>query len=625
MSPQQWDRTKRIALEARVEETKFDSLVLLYCIDMKNSELGCNYLEHIEKENNGRLSNDVLSLCLKMLTKLNHSEAEILRMADRMMNSGEPLEEDHLPSLIGALSTTSEWEKGLELMKNYKSLTEKPVVSQRVLQKLCVAALRNNRLAEVKAVAMEAKFNETQFDSSVMNACLEEKNVAWARAYFDLVERQHKRECSIFMLTQYLSILELSEECVDEDILAIVVRLGAMHPMPADVLTAIISALCTTAAWQKAVPMLQYYRGKDGKLHVPIHLCKKLCIAHIRHGHPEESWQYLDMFFENSGAVGKVRPAIDDVIQAYLQYANTLKTEEAKEEAMIILFNKLGELQAFPDIETKDRISKYAQDLGWQVRDVSFPNKRSVCSVCNTELGVTVLSDRDFQDLQETFFNKVIKESNIFLNTSPDEWGSFIRVCKNNAPFTHVMDGLNVGLSNRHRKGKQAQRLHSVLMQIHDRCRHANVLIIGSKHMLNWAGINQVKRRAVIYLLDNETKDDLFFIYAAMMSGQQAKIVTKDQMRNHAFKLASRKFQHDFRLWQQQAQVKVFDNNETGQKCQLDEPAPFTHACQGSEGVFHLPYDNGRLTYDWQLPNSWLCLVKEGRKKKENSFNTLRE
>ena len=84
--------------------------------------------------------------------------------------------------------------------------------SQRVLQKLCVAALRNNRLAEVKAVAMEAKFNESQFDSSVMNACQEEKNVAWARAYFDLVERQQKRECSIFMLTQYLSILELSEE-----------------------------------------------------------------------------------------------------------------------------------------------------------------------------------------------------------------------------------------------------------------------------------------------------------------------------------------------------------------------------------------------------------------------------
>ena len=57
---------------------------------------------------------------------------------------------------------------------------------------------------------------------------------------------------------------------MDEDILAIVVRLGAVHPMPADVLTAIISALCTTAAWQKAVPMLQYYRGKDRQLHVPI-------------------------------------------------------------------------------------------------------------------------------------------------------------------------------------------------------------------------------------------------------------------------------------------------------------------------------------------------------------------
>merc|ERR1719154_386642 len=289
MSPQQWDRTKRIALEARVEESKFDSLVLLYCIDMKNSALGCNYLEHIEKENNGWLSNDVLSLCLKMLTTLNHSEPEILRMANRMMNSGEPLGEDHLPSLIETLSTTPEWRKGLELMKKYKPLKAKSTVPQAVLEKLCLAGLRNGGLSEVQTAAMETQCNQTQFDSRVMNACLEEKNVAWARAYFDLVERQQKRECSIFMLTQYLSILALSEECVDEDILAIVVRLGAVHPMPADVLTAIISALCTTAAWQKAVPMLQYYRGKDRQLHVPIHLCRKLCVAHIRHGHLEES------------------------------------------------------------------------------------------------------------------------------------------------------------------------------------------------------------------------------------------------------------------------------------------------------------------------------------------------
>ena len=52
--------------------------------------------------------------------------------------------------------------------------------------------------------------------------------------------------------------------------------------------------------------------------------------------------------------------------------------QDAQEAAMVILFTKLGELQAFPDMETKDRIAKYAQDLGWQVSDVFFPNKRSV-------------------------------------------------------------------------------------------------------------------------------------------------------------------------------------------------------------------------------------------------------
>ena len=50
-------------------------------------------------------------------------------------------------------------------------------------------------------------------------------------------------------------------------------------------------------------------------------------MAHIRHGHLEESWQYLDMYFDKSGAVGRVRPEINDVVEAYLEYANTLPTD----------------------------------------------------------------------------------------------------------------------------------------------------------------------------------------------------------------------------------------------------------------------------------------------------------
>jgi len=611
-------------MEAGVDGGEFEALVLLYCTDMKNSALGCNYLEHIEKENNGRLSNDVLSLCLKMLTTLNHSEPEILRMANRMMNSGEPLGEDHLPSLIETLSTTPEWRKGLELMKKYKPLKAKSTVPQAVLEKLCLAGLRNGGLSEVQTAAMETQCNQTQFDSRVMNACLEEKNVAWARAYFDLVERQQKRECSIFMLTQYLSILELSEECVDEEILAIVARLTAMKPIPAEVVRTIISALCATGEWGRAVPMLQYFKDRDGALRVPKIVAKKLCMACIRHGRLDEAWQYLDMFFEAASLTGQRRHNLNDVINVFIEYARTLESEDAQEAAMVILFTKLGELQAFPDMETKDRIAKYAQDLGWQVSDVFFPNKRTKCFQCNTELRVTRLPEKDFQELQEYLFANLITESNIFLNTSPEEWSAFTKVVEAKGPFTHIIDGLNIGFASRHKgKRREAQRLTMVLGQISAIYPSSNVLVIGSKHMLDWAGIEQVKRRAILWLLDNESKDDLFFIYAAMKSGQEAKIVTRDQMRNHAFQM-ERKFRDDFRLWQQQAQIKVFDDPRKGQDSRIAEPAAFTHACQGSEGVYHLPYDNGKLAYDWQLPNSWLCLVKEGRKKKQYRFDSLR-
>ena len=51
---------------------------------------------------------------------------------------------------------------------------------------------------------------------------------------------------------------------------------------------------------------------------------------------------------------------------------------------------------------------------------------------------------------------------------------------------------------------REAQRLTMVLGQISAIYPSSNVLVIGSKHMLDWAGIEQVKRRAILWLLDNE-------------------------------------------------------------------------------------------------------------------------
>ena len=42
----------------------------------------------------------------------------------------------------------------------------------------------------------------------------------------------------------------------------------------------------------------------------------------------------------------------------------------------------------------------------------------------------------------------------------------------------------------------------------------------------------------------------------------------RDQMRNHAFQM-ERKFRDDFRLWQQQAQIKVFDDPRKGQDSRI--------------------------------------------------------
>lgn len=67
---------------------------------------------------------------------------------------------------------------------------------------------------------------------------------------------------------------------------------------------------------------------------------------------------------------------------------------------------------------------------------------------------------------------RVLKKGNIYLGSSPAEWQNFLDFLSKGAPFTHVLDGLNIafkaGATNAGQKNKSSMtrnvRLYSIRM-----------------------------------------------------------------------------------------------------------------------------------------------------------------
>lgn len=67
-----------------------------------------------------------------------------------------------------------------------------------------------------------------------------------------------------------------------------------------------------------------------------------------------------------------------------------------------------------------------------------------VCNVCHNTLQTVRITEEDFLTLRNEFLNNVVKGSDIYLKTTPNEWQSFEQTIEEHGPFDIIMDGLNV-------------------------------------------------------------------------------------------------------------------------------------------------------------------------------------
>lgn len=108
------------------------------------------------------------------------------------------------------------------------------------------------------------------------------------------------------------------------------------------------------------------------------------------------------------------------------------------------------------------------------------------------------------------------------------------------------------------------------------------------------------------------SEDDPFFLMATLNSGLKTEFISRDLIRNHAFKL-DKNLKIIFRRWQllrQHMLQGIYDNG----KVTFVKPIQFDINAHQVDGCWHIPYDNDKPCTipqnSFNLRMNWLCVPK---------------
>lgn len=106
--------------------------------------------------------------------------------------------------------------------------------------------------------------------------------------------------------------------------------------------------------------------------------------------------------------------------------------------------------------------------------------------------------------------------------------------------------------------------------------------------------LRKISEANCFYTAPHGSNDDWYWMYAAIMAGQEGLLISNDEMRDHLFSLLAPKY---FNKWKQRHQVRyAFSGNPAS--LTLEQPPPFTRCAQSlANGSWIFPCENG----------DWLC------------------
>ncbi|XP_043590554.1 mitochondrial ribonuclease P catalytic subunit isoform X2 [Bombus pyrosoma] len=412
--------------------------------------------------------------------------------------------------------------------------------------------------------------------------------------YKFLADNNYKPEIPI--ITKYLQLYSIKNGPISEPdkehILSLYNNINNQYTSFNEHLSnAFIECLCKMDKWEEAIKVIKKNEENDRIL--------------LRHGYTSLISYLFDHKNEKLGyeylmrSLQKDTGPHDSAYTAYLKYCLKEKdTFNTKIEKLFLMWSAYG-IKPSQDI-----VFEYMNaciECGWSVSQTTI--SRSRCRKCNEDILQLNLSDKDYERLLKATKERLIFNKMYYV-TVPQEIKSFINFIDKNKPYDIIIDGLNVMFLV---KASMKQKLMYEIKQIFKSYEMQNkkILIIGRNHIKKFVVEIGLQNVDCFYVKDS-SKDDLFLLYAAFASKKNARIISKDLMRQHVFALQDIELNALFKKWQLSHQF--FIDAKKGYM-QLNAMYPIDAIVQKHNNSWHIPYvatdKISRMRHT--CSNDWMC------------------
>jgi len=128
-----------------------------------------------------------------------------------------------------------------------------------------------------------------------------------------------------------------------------------------------------------------------------------------------------------------------------------------------------------------------------------------------------------------------------------------------------------------------------------------------AKHALGENILTKLRNAEEIFVTPNGSNDDWYWLYAALLAGEDAILVTNDEMRDHVFQMLPDP--NLLRRWKERHQVRF---SVTKGQIELYEPPVYTMCIQEDEkeGFWMIPIENEEEEEEEEEPKWLLCKRK---------------
>lgn len=294
--------------------------------------------------------------------------------------------------------------------------------------------------------------------------------------------------------------------------------------------------------------------------------------------------------------------------QAYWDYCSVNRGTFVKN--IENMFEFIGKNKVIISKDVIDDLSHMIQHFGG-TSVITKLNNEIICENCQQHLDQLKQSTLEFKNLKQDFENIILKPK-----ISSIDLSIFRQIVNKKKTYDYIIDSLNVSRTFPDSKGniyKQGKIVENIVKEL--KSHNKKVLVVGKKHVNTWPeqSTNFIRNNATVFFTNNKgSNDDIFMLYASLLSGQNSYFVTNDLLTDY-IELFSESGKDRFIKWQNLHQHWVSYDHKVD-AVRIHKPSKFAHNANKSlkDGRWHIPFTTkpilSLLVGPVHPPIEWACI-----------------